>query len=737
MGRVPAVAELRLLPDSNPRILAMSRFLLTLLAASAALLPAQDDRDRQTPVGAIWQTDVTPADAQTLINQGWRFTDIEIESSTTWEFTVSAVQNTGSYAKGWWWVYGVTSAQLTTTINANNARIVDLEAYDDAGTIRYAAILISNTGADAKSWWWYTNQTSAQVQTNVNNNNGRLTSFERYTTGGVDRWATVMISNTGADARSWGYLFGASTATIDTNVNQNGNRIYSLERVGTDSHDVILMQNLGFGWWWYPSLTAAALTEVLQQNIGRLVDVERYSTLAGTAFVAVVVDNANTLERTVRQEFFNAPAASLGDYGFFLKEVNGPILAQMRPDTVFEPASTMKTLYHVHAMRRVLLNAATLGQLINKPTACGVPGSNQSLSLTLRQMMENSDNYSTLAISNFFGLANINATANSLGMSSTNVNFTIGCQGPSPESELTLRDLTTLHEQVANGYLGNQRDNFYDLMANGSPDGLTFPSWGTQTLNARINAEAVALGFPASVRDAFKARLDIAYKPGGIGWTNPGPWTFYFAEGGYMKVPFKTSAGVVTYREYTFGVFNYLFTGAANEVPGRNAMGDAELELVWDRVKAAMATWDNYVSGQLTTLPGAGCAGSSGTPAHSATGTPEVGETVNYTLTNAPTNALCLAMFGFDTVTWNGLPLPVNLSIVGAPGCLLRINPVIYEAGVTSVFTGAKTTPVTFGTSPSLIGMQLYTQYAVYDPPANAFDWTVTNAIRTTLGGWL
>jgi hypothetical protein len=109
-------------------------------------------------------------------------------------------------------------------------------------------------------------------------------------------------------------------------------------------------------------------------------------------------------------------------------------------------------------------------------------------------MMEVSDNMSTLAVSNHFGLANIDATAGALGMTSTSVNFTIGCQGPTPESTLTLRDLTTLHEAVANGYLGNQRATFYDLMA----ESLTFPSWGTEDLNTRINAEARVHGLSYS-----------------------------------------------------------------------------------------------------------------------------------------------------------------------------------------------------------------------------------------------
>ncbi len=615
---------------------------------------------------------------------------------------------------------------------ADIARLIDLEPYDDAGTTKFVAVMIANTGADQKSWAWYYNQTQAQVAANVNANNGRLTCLNPYTIGGATRYATVMIANSGVDFRNWGYLFGATTAQINANVQQFGNRVYAAKRVASDSHDVILVEHTNFGWWWGGEMTAAAVTELLQQNIGRLVSIEAHNLpFLGVRYTAVLLDNANALERTARQAFYTAPAAALGDYGFFLKEVNGPVLAQMRPDTVFEPASTMKTLYHVHAMKRVAQGITPLTTVINKPLACGVPGANQTLELTLSEMMEFSDNMSTLAISNTYGLANINATASTLGMASTSVNFTIGCSGPSPENQLTLRDLSTLHEQVANGYLGSQRAKFYELMA----EDLSFPTWGTEDLSTRIDTEAAVLGLPVVVRDAFKSALHIAYKPGGIGWSQPGQPTFYYAEGGWMRVPFKDAAGVITPREYTFGVFDYLFTGTANEVPGRNAMSLAELEIVWDRVRAAMLTWNNHVPGQFTPLLGAGCAGSNGIPLHQAAGTPEIAATAHYALANAPGATLAIAMFGFDAVAWNGSALPLNLAAAGAPNCLLRIDAVVLEPLVTAGNTGLFS--IAFANNTALIGAQLFSQFLVYDPPANAFGWTISNSIRTTLGGYL
>jgi hypothetical protein len=531
-----------------------------------------------------------------------------------------------------------------------------------------------------------------------------------------------MISNTGQDQRSWGYLYGASIATIGQNIAQNGNRIYGIERVGTDSYDVILMQNAGFGNWYAFDLTGAAVTELLQQNLGRLIDVERHTTPQGTRYDVVVLDDANALEQAARQDFYGAVATGLGDYGFYLKEVNGAVLAQMRPDFAFEPASTMKTLYHVHAMRQVR-NGLSLATMLNKPMTCGVAGNNQTLQQTLSEMMEYSDNMSTLAVSNYFGIPAIQATAAALGMASTQINFTIGCQSPVPTpNHLTLRDLGQLHEQVVNGYLGSQRPMFYELMA----ESLAFPSGSGTSLDDRIDTEAASLGLPAAVRNAFKNALHIAYKPGGVGING----TFWYAEGGWMSVPFKDAAGVLAPREYVFGVFNHEFT---SEVSGGAAMFDAELTLVWDRVRAALATWDHHVPGTFTTA-GTGCPGSAGTPLHTGSGTPEIGSSFHLRLANAPANAPTLLGLGWSNTSWNGAPLPAP--VAGAPGCLVRIDPAATVFGL-ALNDGTRSYGINAPNTTTMIGLVLHSQYFVFDPSANALQLTASGAIRTTIGGWL
>lgn len=707
------------------------------LAAFGAFLPAQDDRELTTPVATSWAPGQSTAQIAALVSNGFRLTDLEIESQSPWTFTVAAVANTGAYAKAWWYVIGATTAQLTSSISANNARIVDIESYDDNGTTRHVAILISNTGADAKAWWWGVGQTTAQVNSAVSANNGRLTSLERYSTSAGDRFTTVMISNTGADARAWAYLFGASQTAISQNMPAGG-RVYGLERVADDSYDAILVATPGlppFHPSYAPFLldrSASSITQELEYGIARIADVERYTTPLGTRYVAVLTENANALERSVRDRFATVNPLAVGSRGFFLKEVNGPILAAMRPDTVFVPERSVTALHHVHALRQVSLALTSLSNQVNKPISCGNPGSLQTLASTLRQMMEQSDAMATLAVANLFGLANIQGTAQALGMTSTQTSSDFGCSVGA--DTMTLRDLARLHEAVANGFVGAQRANLYDLMLNGSADGFQFPNPSASPIDARINARAIELGMPNSVRDAFRSQMLLAYRSGAKVTANPlgSAQQTDFSDGGFLRLPFKNASGAITEREYTWGVF-CVYNHA---VVAGSAIGDVEAELVWDRVKAALDSWDNYTGGTLTALPGAGCAGSAGIPTHTANGTPEIGQSVNYAVGNAPPVALAVALFGFDNVSWNGAPLPFDLAPIGAPGCRLRVNGVISEPRITNI-AGAAVATIAFPNDPSLIGAQLFTQYLVVDAPANALGLTFSAAMRTTLGGWL
>jgi len=673
--------------------------LALLLALAPGRLSAQDDRENTTPTATLRLGGQTAANLQNLANSGWRFTDIEIESVSSGTFLVIAVANTGAYYKQWSYSIGVTAAQLSTTLSLANMRPIDIEAYDDNGTTRLVAISISNTGVDASTGTTWLTGASVPGINSLTSTNKRLTNLEAYAANGNAVYAVTAVNNFGPGYRAGGWDYARSAAQIASTLTSQGWRLYDLHRVGNNIYDYIAIANDGERHWHYFDQSSAQVSELQQQNIARIIDIERRTIFPfTTSYDVVMIDNANALERTARQAFDGAPANALGDHGFFLKEVGGPVLANMRADTEFEPAGLMGIVYHVHAMRRVATGPETLATTIPKPLSCGVTGPAQALELTLRQMMEGADDMATLAIGNHFGLTNIDATAGALGMANTDINYTIGCSGPSPHSTMTLRDLSTLHEQVAGGYLGSQRAKFYELMH----EGLSFPSSGNEDLVTRIDAEAANLGMPLSVRDSFKAALHLAYRDGGIAWFEGGLQRYYHCEGGWMSVPFKNASGLIVPREYTFGAFNHDFT--AQQSAGRDAMSAAELALVWDRVHAAMLTWnDHHASGALLPMAGVGCLGSGGVPTHTATGTPELFGTVDYHLANAPANAIFVAVFGFSSSDYQGIPLPFDLAPIGAFACILRTSVDVQFAGLASA-AGTAVTSIAIGTDPSTIG---------------------------------
>jgi hypothetical protein len=90
--------------------------------------------------------------------------------------------------------------------------------------------------------------------------------------------------------------------------------------------------------------------------------------------------------------------------------------------------------------------------------------------------------------------------------------------------------------------------------------------------------------------------------------------------------------------------------------------------------------------------------------------------------------------FGTSNTSWNRIPLPIDLGILGAPGCAMRTNNLLSLGVTTTVLGGASITlPIPINTA--LIDFDYYTQFTVLDPTANAFGLVTTRGIRTTVGG--
>lgn len=140
------------------------------------------------------------------------------------------------------------------------------------------------------------------------------------------------------------------------------------------------------------------------------------------------------------------------------------------------------------------------------------------------------------------------------------------------------------------------------------------------------------------------------------------------------------------------------------------------------------------VPGSFTQV-GNGCPGSGRTfPSIGITAIPKVGQSLSITLGRAVANANAFGFLGFSTTSWNGqVPLPFDLTAVGAPGCNVWID-LLAGVPVTTDGAGAASIPLSIPNQQSLLGLQFAAQWIVIDPAANAAGLVTSAGGAATIG---
>jgi hypothetical protein len=562
------------------------------LALATALAPSARAADNltDTPTAWEWYTGVTVAQVSSLLttNNG-RLVSLQVEQASPLLLTVAMVQNTGSYAKSWWWYVGVTSAQLSTNLTTNNARLIELQPYDDgSGTLKFAAVMVSNTGADAKAWWWYFGASTADISNNLTTNNARLVDVRAYTFGGTTSYAAIMISNTGADARAWWWYVGVTGAQVQTFQAQNAATLTSID-TGTNpgnTFNVIMEQPpTAPYWWWYFGVNQATVSDRLSQNGARLFGIRSYTSGGNKLFAAIMVNDSNAETTRVGQILRNATS---GETGLYLKQVGGPVLASLQEGFVYDPASSIKILVALQVMRNIDSGPLTLGSSVETltesspeicPSASTVNGS-ETISNAVLQMLENSDNVRTRALIDLYGFSAINQTAQSVGMTSTNLSIYPGC---GITNQLTLSDAAKVYEGISNGALisSTSRSSLYARMpaAAGDFTGVVPPT------NTIIDQSATGLPLSAAQIAKFKQKLSLHYKAGGDTWCTPSCLE-YRAITGVADIPICNGSQISS-QSYVWGIF---VDGASNP-SADNAFTAALAEPLREPIAAALAGW--------------------------------------------------------------------------------------------------------------------------------------------------
>jgi CubicO group peptidase (beta-lactamase class C family) len=255
--------------------------------------PELMERTLTTPTGWWFLSNASEQTLQARIDAGFRLVDVEVLSTDPWRFAAAFVEDKGAYAKDWWFYYGdfVTAEELALLVDGHDARIIDLETYLIDGQRRYAAILVPNSGDDFVTAWWYLGADIDTLVAAVNANDARVIDIDAYESGGETVFNAVMYENTGANAMDWWWYFGASIDALVDAVNLHEARVVALERLADDVYVAIMVENEGKGWRWFFGATAEQVGQLANLYSVRLIDVEAYTTDDGPRFDVVLLQN--------------------------------------------------------------------------------------------------------------------------------------------------------------------------------------------------------------------------------------------------------------------------------------------------------------------------------------------------------------------------------------------------------------------------------------------------------------
>jgi len=292
--------ELQLVRFRKSSVLRRSRCFLVYLSVflfmSVSLAAAEDDNENSAPTAWWIYSGQSFNDVNNTVKKlNARIIDIKADDSSANFFTVTYVQNTGAYAKQWWWYAGIDGNTLEKNLKANNARLISLKAYDSGGgNIHFAAAMISNTGADAKQWWYYYGKSRSEIDNLAKSHNARLTSLESFASKGQTLYTFIMIANTGKDEKQWWWYADQSPQGMSKAVSANKARLLDLTSAGNGNFNAV-MESCTSGcpaWWWYTDLDSNGILAKAQDNGARVLTADTWQGCgANPCFAAVMIGN--------------------------------------------------------------------------------------------------------------------------------------------------------------------------------------------------------------------------------------------------------------------------------------------------------------------------------------------------------------------------------------------------------------------------------------------------------------
>ena len=170
---------------------------------------------------------------------------------------------------------------------------------------------------------------------------------------------------------------------------------------------------------------------------------------------------------------------------------------------------------------------------------------------------------------------------------------------------------------------------------------------------------------------------------------------------------------------------------AANLTTGTPQM----LPTFWRRPAGGTGAWGTSTIVQFPSFR-VNCSGGGGggaVPALTNNGLPTLGKSFQVNLNSAAPNSTASLIIGVSKSSWASLKLPLDLGIIGAPGCSLLASAQLQVPTKTNA-SGSASISITIPNSATLVGKKFYNQYLIYDPSINRVGWVASNAGEGMVG---
>lgn len=192
--------------------------------------------------------------------------------------------------------------------------------------------------------------------------------------------------------------------------------------------------------------------------------------------------------------------------------------------------------------------------------------------------------------------------------------------------------------------------------------------------------------------------------------------TWTYADGSVSRVP---TAFAPVPRQSAAMTFD---SNRAVVVMFGGSIGGSSLADTWEFDLGPLASYTSY---------GSGCTGTFGIPtiAPASGSLPRIGTTFTLQASNLPLSGPAFLAIGFSDTVYSGAPLPLDLGVIGAPGCnlLCAIDGLYPLTNVLGTATWSIGIPV-------IPGGRFFNQVIPFDPTANPLGLTTSNGGHAVLG---